>query len=198
MKKTNTLKALAVLPLLLSAYTTVNAEVNEDYRQTYFTHEDGDTSVGASYKGEILTLDSPYVSVIDNEMMFKDETYGHLPIYAVSLDEILESRTGKYTFGLYGSVIEITYPDGTKEDGIILDACGACRYDKKIDKWLYKNDKTHDITGISYTYKRVGWDGEEILVKEEKPVETPKKSLLERWQKILNFNEFVLHELIRH
>lgn len=150
---------LGCLALMLTGSELVKANtVHENYRQTYYTYVDGDFSVGArSPQGELITLGTPGLAVIDNEMKWYDKEYGWISIYAINLDEVKATQNG-YDFEVYGSIIEVTFPDGTIDNGIILDACGACRYEAKIDKWLYQKDSTKDIKGVSFSYKRYGWN----------------------------------------
>lgn len=155
----------SVTPIESKAIPTQTLETYDylDYRQTYYTVEQGELSVGSrDFKGNEINLNNENVRVVDNMVMFNDLEYGYIPIVAVSLDEVLASRNGEYTFGIYGSVIEIKYPDvDTTQKAIILDACGACRYADKIDMWLYEADESLDINGVSFDYIRYGWHEEE-------------------------------------
>lgn len=130
-----------------------------DYRQTYYTVAEGELQVGArEQNGRAINLNNPNVKIIDNQVMYNDDDYGYVPIVAINWNEVLDSQVGKYDFAVYGSIIEINYPDGTVEDAIVLDSCGACRYSNKIDKWINQPDSSEDVKGVSYTYKRYGWD----------------------------------------
>ena len=130
-----------------------------DYRQTYYTVAEGEFQVGArEQNGRAINLNNPNIKIIDNQVMYNDDDYGYVPIVAINWNEVLDSQVGKYDFAVYGSIIEINYPDGTVEDAIVLDSCGACRYSNKIDKWINQPDSSEDIKGVSYTYKRYGWD----------------------------------------
>ena len=130
-----------------------------DYRQTYYTVAEGELQVGArEQNGRAINLNNPNIKIIDNQVMYNDDDYGYVPIVAINWNEVLDSQVGKYEFAVYGSVIEINYPDGTVEDAIVLDSCGACRYSNKIDKWINQPDSSEDVKGVSYTYKRYGWD----------------------------------------
>ena len=130
-----------------------------DYRQTYYTVAEGEFQVGArEQNGRAINLNNPNIKIIDNQVMYNDDDYGYVPIVAINWNEVLDSQVGKYDFAVYGSIIEINYPDGTVEDAIVLDSCGACRYSNKIDKWINQPDSSEDVKGVSYTYKRYGWD----------------------------------------
>lgn len=130
-----------------------------DYRQTYYTVAEGELQVGArEQNGRAINLNNPNIKIIDNQVMYNDDDYGYVPIVAINWNEVLDSQVGKYDFAVYGSIIEINYPDGTVEDAIVLDSCGACRYSNKIDKWINQPDSSEDVKGVSYTYKRYGWD----------------------------------------
>ena len=130
-----------------------------DYRQTYYTVAEGEFQVGArEQNGRAINLNNPNIKIIDNQVMYNDDDYGYVPIVAINWNEVLDSQVGKYEFAVYGSIIEINYPDGTVEDAIVLDSCGACRYSNKIDKWINQPDSSEDVKGVSYTYKRYGWD----------------------------------------
>lgn len=197
-----TIGILGALTLLTTGAEKINATVHDNYRQTYYTYVDGDFSVGArTPDGELITLGTPGLAVIDNEMKWYDSDYGWISIFAINLDEVKATQNG-YDFDVYGSIIEITYPDGNSEHGIILDACGACRYEDKIDKWLYEKDKTKDIKGVSFIYKRYGWNDtveQDKLITEEEPESTEEATadkhnwLIELLEVV---GEVVLHPLI--
>lgn len=126
---------------------------NKGYRQTYYSVAEGEYNLGAGYN-----VNSREVSVINNVMNFYDNTYGNLPIYAIDMNEVLASGfNSKGTPNLYGSVIEVEDEYGNRSKGIILDACGACRYAKKIDLWVYNNDQSHDVSNLNFRYLRYGW-----------------------------------------
>ena len=127
---------------------------NKGYRQTYYSViQDSETNLGAGYNYR-----SSQVRNINNVMHFYDNNYGYLPIYAINLNEVMSSGLNrKGTPNAYGSVIEIT--NGVdKWKGIILDACGACRYSSKIDLWVYKNQQSLDVSNLDFKYLRYGWD----------------------------------------
>lgn len=127
---------------------------NKGYRQTYYSVAEGELNLGAGYN-----VNSREVSVINNVMNFYDNTYGNLPIYAIDMNEVLASGlNSKGTPNLYGSVIEIEDEYGNRSKGIILDACGACRYAKKIDLWTYNNNQSHDVSNLKFRYLRYGWN----------------------------------------
>lgn len=194
---------LSYLTLMLTGSELVNANtVHENYRQTYYTYVDGDFSVGArSPQGELITLGTPGLAVIDNEMKWYDKEYGWISIYAINLDEVKATQNG-YDFEVYGSVIEVAFPDGTIDNGIILDACGACRYEAKIDKWLYQKDSTKDIKGVSFSYKRYGWNDTTPVDKliTERTTESTEEATTDKHNWLINLldvvGEVVLHPLI--
>lgn len=127
---------------------------NTGFRQTYYSVAEGETNLGAGY-----SVNSREVSVINNVMNFYDSAYGNLPIYAIDMNEVLASGfNSRGTPNLYGSVIEIEDEYGNRSRGIILDACGACRYAKKIDLWVYNNDQSHDVSNLKFRYLRYGWN----------------------------------------
>lgn len=127
---------------------------NKGYRQTYYSVAEGELNLGAGYN-----VNSREVSVINNVMNFYDNTYGNLPIYAIDMNEVLSSGfNSKGTPNLYGSVIEVEDEYGNRSKGIILDACGACRYAKKIDLWVYNNNQSHDVSNLKFRYLRYGWN----------------------------------------
>ncbi|HAX72675.1 MAG TPA: hypothetical protein DCY20_04055, partial [Firmicutes bacterium] len=61
----------------------------------------------------------------------------------------------------YGTVLEIKYPEGDTVNAIVLDACGACSWDNRIDLWVYSPQGSHDITGIEYRIVRDGFKEDE-------------------------------------
>lgn len=121
-----------------------------DYRQTFYSVEQGEVELGAGYQ---YTDDK--ISIIDNVMHFNDDEYGWIPIVAIDMNEVIKSgQDERGVWNIYGSIIEIKYPNETTTLAIILDACGACRYTSKIDIWVYKNDMKVDVTGVEWRYIR--------------------------------------------
>lgn len=128
-------------------------EVFRDYRQTFYSVTSGEVKVGYG-----LTYQDDDVMVIDNVMHYYDDEYEWLPIIAVNIDEVL--AVGLNERGIpnyYGTILEITYPEGETQKAIVLDACGACSWDNRIDLWVYDQDYQHDIKGIEYRIIREGF-----------------------------------------
>ena len=128
-------------------------EVFRDYRQTFYSVTSGEVKVGYG-----LTYQDDDVMVIDNVMHYYDNEYEWLPIIAVNIDEVL--AVGLNERGIpnyYGTILEITYPEGETQKAIVLDACGACSWDNRIDLWVYDQDYQHDIKGIEYRIIREGF-----------------------------------------
>ena len=125
---------------------------NSHYTQTHYSVvEEGGNIVGAGVK-----WNDAHVKVIDNEMNYRDPQYGYLPIYAVNINQVKEY--GKvYGSELYGSIIEIEYPDGTVRKGIVLDACGQCAKEAKIDLWVYHDDNDKHVEDVQFKFVRFGW-----------------------------------------
>lgn len=126
---------------------------HKNYRQTYYSVQEGETNLGAGYN-----MYSSQVRVIDNVMNFYDQEYGYLPIVAININEVLASGLNhRGTPNLYGSVIQMKYPNGKVQKAIVLDACGACSRAKKIDLWVYYNAPSLDISNVEFKYIRKGW-----------------------------------------
>ena len=125
----------------------------KNYRQTYYSVQEGERNLGAGYNAN-----SPEVAVINNIMNFYDKQYGYLPIVAININEVMASGLNQRgTPNLYGSVIEMKYPNGNVQKAIVLDACGACSRSSKVDLWVYNNDSSLDISGVEFRYVRKGW-----------------------------------------
>lgn len=125
----------------------------KNYRQTYYSVQEGERSLGAGYN-----VNSSEVAVINNIMNFYDKQYGYLPIVAININEVMASGLNQRgTPNLYGSVIEMKYPNGNVQKAIVLDACGACSRSSKVDLWVYNNDSSLDISGVEFRYVRKGW-----------------------------------------
>ena len=125
---------------------------NSHYTQTnYSVVEEGGNIVGAGVK-----WNDSYVKIINNEMNYRDPQYGYLPIYAVNITQVKEY--GKvYGSRLYGSIIEIEYPDGSIRKGIVLDACGQCSKEAKIDLLVYHDDNNKHVEDVQFRFVRFGW-----------------------------------------
>ena len=146
-----------VIPL--STISNSDSKVDEtetvfkDYRQTFYSVTGGEVKVGYG-----LTYQDDSVKVIDNVMHYYDAQYEWLPIVAINIDEVLEVGLNERGIpNYYGTVLEITYPEGDTQKAIVLDACGACSWDNRIDLWVYDHDYQHDIKGIEYSIVRVGF-----------------------------------------
>ena len=146
-----------VIPL--STISNSDSKVDEtetvfkDYRQTFYSVTAGEVKVGYG-----LTYQDDSVKVIDNVMHYYDAQYEWLPIVAINIDEVLEVGLNERGIpNYYGTVLEITYPEGDTQKAIVLDACGACSWDNRIDLWVYDHDYQHDIKGIEYRIVREGF-----------------------------------------
>ena len=146
-----------VIPL--STISNSDSKVDEtetvfkDYRQTFYSVTGGEVKVGYG-----LTYQDDSVKVIDNVMHYYDAQYEWLPIVAINIDEVLEVGLNERGIpNYYGTVLEITYPEGDTQKAIVLDACGACSWDNRIDLWVYDHDYQHDIKGIEYRIVREGF-----------------------------------------
>ena len=132
----------------------LNEYPNKGYRQTYYSVlQDSETNLGSGYNYK-----SSEIKNINNVMHFNDETYGWLPVYAINMNEVVASgQNERGIWNVYGSVIEVT--NGTEKwKGIVLDACGACRYSPKIDLWVYQNEQALDLQNLDFKYLRYGWN----------------------------------------
>ena len=128
-------------------------EVLPAYRQTYYSVEEGELSVGALY-----SYNDEEMQIIDNVIHFNDSEYGYLPVIAINMNEVLASgQNSRGIWNVYGSVVELGYPTGETKNAIILDACGECSYASKIDLWVYENQERHDIDNVTLKYIRRGW-----------------------------------------
>ena len=146
-----------VIPL--STISNSDSKVDEtetvfkDYRQTFYSVTGGEVKVGYG-----LTYQDDSVKVIDNVMHYYDAQYEWLPIVAINIDEVLEVGLNERGIpNYYGTVLEITYPEGDTQKAIVLDACGACSWDNRIDLWVYDHDYQHDIKVIEYRIVREGF-----------------------------------------
>lgn len=127
--------------------------VYKDYRQTFYSVESGEVKVGYGLK-----YDDSQIKNIDNVMHYYDDEYEWLPIVAVNIDEVLEVGLNERGVpNYYGTILEITYPEGGTQKAIVLDACGACSWDNRIDLWVYSHDYEHDVKGIEYRVIREGF-----------------------------------------
>lgn len=134
------------------------APVYKDYRQTFYSVQSGEVKVGYG-----LSYNDTEIRNIDNVMHFYDEEYQEwLPIVAVNINEVLEVGLNERGVPIYyGTILEITYPSGDAQKAIVLDACGACSRDNRIDLWVYEKDYNHDVKGIEYRVIREGFKDED-------------------------------------
>ena len=124
----------------------------QGYRQTYYSVVDGETTLGS-----LFYYGHSSIRNINNIMHYNDSQYGWLPVYAINMNEVTSSgQNSNGTWNIYGSVIELRQGDKTW-NGIVLDACGACRYSNKIDLWTYSHDVSLDVTGLDWRIVRYGY-----------------------------------------
>ena len=124
----------------------------QDYRQTYYSVVDGETKLGS-----LFYYGHSSIRNINNIMHYNDSQYGWLPVYAINMNEVTSSgQNSNGTWNIYGSVIELRQGDKTWH-GIVLDACGACRYANKIDLWTYSHDVSLDVSGLDWRIVRYGY-----------------------------------------
>lgn len=150
-------ETVKAMPLSTTSKSDSTADEEEtvfkDYRQTFYSVTAGEVKVGYG-----LTYQDDGVKVIDNVMHYYDDEYEWLPIVAVNINEVLEVGLNERGIpNYYGTVLEITYPEGDTQKAIVLDACGACSWDNRIDLWVYDHDYQHDIEGIEYRIIREGF-----------------------------------------
>jgi hypothetical protein len=103
--------------------------------------------------------------VFNNDILYKDHEYGWIPIVALNIDEVREFGKGRNAIvnsEMYGSIIEIEYPNGKKDKAIVLDVCGRAREERIVDRWVYDGElaqsKYGDLKGISFRFVRFGFD----------------------------------------
>ena len=123
------------------------------YRQTYYGTFENEVSVGAGF-----SVYSPEIKSINGVYHFNDAQYGYVQVVAISLREVLNSgQNSRGIWNIYGSIIEMKYPNGEVKNAIVLDACSACDKASKIDLWVSTPNSNFDIVGVDWRYVRKGW-----------------------------------------
>lgn len=133
-----------------------NGEWNTGYTQTIYdvVQENG---VQVSYG---LYWNDNNMRVHNNNIQYYDDQYGWLQVYALNIDMVKQFGT-VVTSDMLGSVIEVRFPDGSFEKGVVLDVCGACASAKKIDRYVYdmsaaKGNGGHTY-GVDFRFVRFGF-----------------------------------------
>ena len=130
----------------------LNSFDRQGYRQTVYAITEGETKLGSG-----LYYGHPNVKIINNVMHYNDAEYGWIPIYAININEVMNSgQNSRGIWNLYGSIIEVKQGDKTWL-GYVGDACGECSRSNKIDLWVYDTDLNLDISGVDWRYIRKGW-----------------------------------------
>ena len=143
--------------MIIEPFISQYSYLDGTYRQTYFSQQEGEYVLGSTHGYQ-----DEKILEIDNIMHFDDEEYGYLPIIAVNIDEVKKSgKNDRGTWNIFGSVVELTYDDGTIQNAIVLDSCGACSRAPKIDLWVNKNNPKHDKQNVQMKFIRDGWHREE-------------------------------------
>lgn len=116
--------------------------LGQGFRQTFYSVI-GNNETNLGYLG--LSNASPQIRNIDNIMHYLDDQFGWLPVIAVDIDAVRATGLNEIgTYNAYGSVLNVSYEDGTSVCAIVLDACGACAVHDRIDLWVYRDDYAHD------------------------------------------------------
>lgn len=137
-----------------SPYFNDEGLLNTEYRQTYYSVQEGEVLLGSG-----LNNKSKDVKSINNVMHYNDTEFGWIPIYALNMDVVTNSgQDSRGTWNMYGSVIEVSNENGDSWLGYVGDACGACRKAKKIDLWVVNNDQSLDVDNINFRFIRYGED----------------------------------------
>ena len=99
--------------------------------------------------------------VHNNDIQYYDEQYGWIQVYALNIDMVKQFGS-VVTSDMLGSVIEVRFPDGSIQKGIVMDVCGACARAKKIDRYVYNMDDARGygghVEGIDFRFIRFGFD----------------------------------------
>lgn len=137
---------------------------NIGYTRTYYD-VDVEGGIIASY-GKYWNDED--MRVKNNFIQYHDEQYGWVNVYALNVDQMKEYGTVVTSTAL-GSIIEIKLPNEDKTHyGVVLDVCGACAKEKRIDVWvknpyIAKENKTHIDDVVEFRFVRFGFDGETIV-----------------------------------
>lgn len=144
-----------------SPYFFYNGIWNPNFTMTWYdVKTEGGVQVahGEYWNGENMM-------VFNNDILYKDHEYGWIPIVALNIDEVREFGKGRNAIvnsEMYGSIIEIEYPNGNKDKAIVLDVCGRAREERIVDRWVYDGElaqsKYGDLKGISFRFVRFGFD----------------------------------------
>lgn len=144
-----------------SPYFLYNGVWNPDFTMTWYdVVTEGGTQVA---HGEYWNDNN--MRVHNNDIQYKDPEYGWIPVVALNINQMKEFGTGRASVvnsEMHGSVIEIEYPNGTKEKAIVLDVCGSAKTKRVVDRWVYDGriaqPKYGNLKGISFRFVRFGFD----------------------------------------
>lgn len=105
------------------------------------------------------------VRVHNNDIQYYDKEFGWIQVVALNIDQVKEFGHGKgavVNSTMLGSVIEIQYPDGHKEEAIVLDVCGKARTERVVDRWVYDGRKAQSqygrLQGVEFRFVRFGFE----------------------------------------
>ena len=140
-----------------SPYFLYNGVWNPDFTMTWY---DVKTEGGVQVAHGEYWNDTN-MRVHNNDIQYNDPEYGWIPVVALNINQMKEFGS-VVTSEMHGSVIEIKYPDGTKEKAIVLDVCGSARSKRIVDRWVYDGKiaqpKYGNLQGISFRFVRFGFD----------------------------------------
>lgn len=151
-----------------SPHFVLDGRWNVGYTRTYYD-VDVEGGIISSYG---IYWNDENMRVENNFIQYHDEEYGWVNVYALNVDQMKEYGTVVTSTAL-GSIIEVKLPNSESTHfGIVLDVCGACAKDKKIDVWVknqYEASKnnTHINDEVEFRFERFGFDGEQIIYKKE-------------------------------
>ena len=145
------------IPLVQHPQPESTERVTATVRQTFYSLQEGESQVGYAS----LTYQDKPITLKDNIFYYNDDEFGELPIIVVNIDEVVDSGLNEYgTYNKFGSVYCLEYPTGEVTHAIVLDSCGACSRDPRVDLWVKNDDYRYDVPGVKMTLVRYGFSGE--------------------------------------
>jgi hypothetical protein len=151
-----------------SPHFVLDGRWNIGYTRTYYD-VDVEGGIISSYG---IYWNDENMRVENNFIQYHDEEYGWVNVYALNVDQMKEYGTVVTSTAL-GSIIEVKLPNSESTHfGIVLDVCGACAKDKKIDVWVKNQyvaseNNTHINNEVEFRFVRFGFDGEQIIYKKK-------------------------------
>lgn len=134
-------------------WETHKGAINTDYTVTNYGVSEGFkiASSGMAWNDKNNRVNNNYIQTHDDE-------FGWLDVVAVNKKVLTKNGKNVFNSDIHNTVIEITFPDGSKRRALVADHCGASDSKAIIDVWMKQHNNV-SYNGCSFKVLREGGKG---------------------------------------